>query len=185
MAAVQDAAMQLLAERGPREVMVRDVAERAGVNHALVHRHFGTKDELIRSVITEQSKRIGAEAAQLGKPDVEQLLELLRAHPAYWRVLARTVLDAPQTLAAQRLPAASTVLGMIAGDATAATDETRAAAAVAGSLALGWLVFGPHLTSVLDVRDDDAFEAAVARTIRAAMRGSRSRAQRGEQLVVQ
>ena len=53
MSAVQAAAVELLAERGPREMTVRDVAERAGVNHALVHRHFGTKDALIRAVVAE------------------------------------------------------------------------------------------------------------------------------------
>jgi len=121
--------------------------------------------------------RIGASAAQLGGTDVERMLELLRAQPAYWRVLARTVLDAPQMLAEQRLPAASTVLGMIAGDAGTADADTRAAAAAAGSLALGWLVFGPHLTSVLGVRDTQAFDAAVAQSIRATMskpRGART-----------
>jgi len=42
------AAAQLIAERGWGEVTTRDVAERAGVNAALVHYHFGSMDSLLR-----------------------------------------------------------------------------------------------------------------------------------------
>ena len=172
MAAVQVAAIELLAERGPREVTVRDVAERAGVNHALIHRHFGTKDEFFRSAITVQSEQIGAAAAAIGRPDVGEILAILRDNPGYWRTLARTILDAPQMLADQRMPAATAALGIVAPGENA-TDETRAAAAVAGSLALGWLVFGPHLATVLGVDDAQAFDQAVAKQITAAMRAAR------------
>ncbi len=43
-----DAAAQLIAERGWGEVTTRLVAERAGVNQALVHYHFGSMDVLLR-----------------------------------------------------------------------------------------------------------------------------------------
>jgi AcrR family transcriptional regulator len=165
MAAVQKAAFELLAERGPRAVTIRDVAERAGVNHALVHRHFGTKDELIRAVMVRQSHEVGTAAAAMVQPDIATLLAMLRDRPAYWRVLARTVLDAPELLVEGRLPAAGIALGMMAGGADA-DDATRLAAAVAGALTLGWLVFGPHLMAVLDVEDADAFDAAVAAAVR-------------------
>ncbi|MDT4892904.1 MAG: TetR/AcrR family transcriptional regulator, repressor for neighboring sulfatase [Pseudonocardiales bacterium] len=166
MAAVQEAALELLAERGPREVTIRDVAERAGVNHALVHRHFGTKDDLIRAVVVLQSQELGMAAAAVAEPDVAAMLELLRAHPAYWRVLARAVLDAPELLAEAKMPAAGMVLGIMSGGADADAD-TKIAAAVAGSLALGWLVFGPHLLAVLEVEDAAGFDKAVADAVRA------------------
>ena len=169
MSAVRAATVELLAERGPREITVRAVAERAGVNHALVHRHFGTKDDLIRAVITQQSHEIGTAAAALGggeSADVAAMLDVLREHPAYWRVLARTVLDAPEMLAQRRLPAAAIVLGRMTPDADSPA-QTRERAAVAGSLALGWLVFGAHLASVLQVDDVAGFDAAVAAQVRA------------------
>jgi AcrR family transcriptional regulator len=43
-----EAAAQLIAERGWGEVTTRLVAERAGVNQALVHYHFGSMDVLLR-----------------------------------------------------------------------------------------------------------------------------------------
>ena len=44
-------------------------------------------------------------------------------------------------------------------------DEMRAKAAVAGSLVLGWIVFGQHLGSVLQLSDTQTFDAAVANEV--------------------
>ena len=49
--AILRAAAELFAERAPSRVTIRDVAARAGVNHSLVHRHYGTKDNLLRAVM--------------------------------------------------------------------------------------------------------------------------------------
>jgi len=173
MAAVHAAAVDLLAEHGPREVTVRAVALRAGVNHALIHRHFGTKDELLRSVVARESRAIGEAAAQLSRTDAAGLLSLLRSHQAYWRVLARLVLDEPSVLVGLELPAAGMVLDLITGGA-GADEQARVAAAVAGSTALGWLVFGPHLAGVLGVTDPERLEPAVADAVTRAVRPTRS-----------
>ena len=172
MTAVQDAAVALLAEHGPRDVTVRQVAELAGVNHALIHRHFGTKDGLIRAVVTEESRRLGAAAAGLERADADAMLTLLREHGAYWRLLARVVLDEPELLAGEQLPAAAAALAVITGG-TEADDATRADAAAAAATALGWLVFGPHLATVLRVTDRDAVDARIADTIQRTVRSRR------------
>ena len=49
--AVLTAASSLVAERGPDGFSVREVATRAGVNHALVHRHFGTKADVLEQML--------------------------------------------------------------------------------------------------------------------------------------
>ena len=46
-AAILRAAGELLAQRSPSQVSLREIAAHAGVNYGLIHRHFGTKDELI------------------------------------------------------------------------------------------------------------------------------------------
>ena len=51
--AVCKAAAELFAERGPAAVSSRDIAARAGVNYGLIHRHFGSRQELQRQVMTE------------------------------------------------------------------------------------------------------------------------------------
>jgi AcrR family transcriptional regulator len=55
--AVLDAAAELFGRRGPANVSVRDIATKAGVQHSIVHRYFGTKEDLFREVIAEGSRR--------------------------------------------------------------------------------------------------------------------------------
>lgn len=45
------AADQLLAERGPDHVSMRDIAERAGVNKALIFYYFGSRTQLFEKVL--------------------------------------------------------------------------------------------------------------------------------------
>ena len=47
---ILDSAQELFAKRGPRAVTIRQIAEHAGVSHALVHKYIGSKDDLIRAV---------------------------------------------------------------------------------------------------------------------------------------
>ncbi|MDT5138250.1 MAG: TetR/AcrR family transcriptional regulator, repressor for neighboring sulfatase, partial [Mycobacterium sp.] len=50
-AAVLAAAADLFAERGPAATSIRDIAARSKVNHGLVFRHFGTKEQLVGAVL--------------------------------------------------------------------------------------------------------------------------------------
>lgn len=166
MTAILDAAGALLVERSPLEVTVRDVAERARVNHALVHRHFGTKDQLLRAVLVSRSEAFGRAAADVGI-DADSMLRLLTQHADYWRILARFVLDAPDLLT--DLPAGSMVLAQIGGstpNGARTAEQARVAAAVAGALALGWAVFGAHLDEVLGHPEQQRVRELVARTVR-------------------
>jgi AcrR family transcriptional regulator len=63
--ALLDAAEELLVLKGASSITTRKVAERAGVNQALVHYHFGTIEELLVAVlervslaVKERSERI-------------------------------------------------------------------------------------------------------------------------------
>jgi TetR/AcrR family transcriptional regulator, repressor for neighboring sulfatase len=50
--ATAEAAADLFAERNPSQVSVREIAARAGVSHALVHRYMGSKDEIFAAALT-------------------------------------------------------------------------------------------------------------------------------------
>ncbi len=149
MAAVLEATVALLAEAGPHTLSVRQVAERAGVNHALVHRHFGTKEEIVRQALHVQSAAIADEIRRRsrdGEPAVVHALAVLAEHPAYWTTLARVVLDDPD----------------LAGEGTAPTTELFAAAVgeqggelgttgAAACLMLGWRVFADFVVRATGV----------------------------------
>lgn len=47
------AAAELMAERSPSDVTLREIAARAGVNYGLIHRHYGTKDRLLVEIFQE------------------------------------------------------------------------------------------------------------------------------------
>ena len=51
--AILRAAAELMAERSPSSVSLREVAARAGVNYGLIHRHYGTKDRLLVALFQE------------------------------------------------------------------------------------------------------------------------------------
>lgn len=153
MAAAVDAAADLLAEQGPHTLTVRQIAERAGVNHALLHRHFGTKDEIVRQALAARSAALAQDirdtATEAGDTphgsalSVAHVLDVLAQHPAYWTTLARVALDTPE----------------LAGRGTAPTTQLFAAAleeqgadpgrvAAAACLMLGWQVFGDFVVEV-------------------------------------
>jgi AcrR family transcriptional regulator len=69
-AAILEAAEELFSERGFSAVTVRDIAERAGVSHALVHRYLGSKEDIFRAVLLHNESVILAAA-----PDNPLLLE--------------------------------------------------------------------------------------------------------------
>ena len=61
------AARRLFAAHGVDGVSVRKIAAEAGVNHALVHRYFGTKDEMVAAILLAEGDAMSA----MGRPDAD------------------------------------------------------------------------------------------------------------------
>src|SRR5246127_4420364 len=147
-AAILDAATDLFAERGPAATSIRDIAARSKVNHGLVFRHFGTKEQLVGAVLD----RLGADLSDLlesgAAPDVlEQALD------RQMRVMARTVLDGyPAEQLQKRFP---NVAGLLDAGRPRHDTEIGARLAVANALALqfGWRLFAPILRSATGLED--------------------------------
>ena len=66
--AVIKAAAELFAERSPGQVTIREIAARARVSHSLVHRHFGTKQDLLNAVIGSSTRRYSDRIATVHDP---------------------------------------------------------------------------------------------------------------------
>ncbi len=165
-AAILEAATDLFAERGPAATSIRDIAARSKVNHGLVFRHFGAKEQLVGAVLDH----LGANLADLlesgAPPDVVE-----RALDRQMRVMARTVLDGyPAAELQSRFP---NIPGLLDAVRPRHDTEIGARLAVANALALqvGWRLFAPILRSAtgLDELTDtdirEAVEAAVARVV--------------------
>ncbi|MBI2390057.1 MAG: helix-turn-helix transcriptional regulator [Deltaproteobacteria bacterium] len=141
-----DAATVLFAERGPAQVSVKDIAAHAGVNHGLVHRHFGSKEALLRAVMERLVRRI--EAALPSEDD--QLVEAIdhafhgtREQGAYFRILAHALLagEDPTTMQ-DRFPVAARLVRIAKREGL---DDPKRMVSAMLSAGLGWLLFEPWI----------------------------------------
>lgn len=159
-AAILEAATDLFAERGPAATSIRDIAARSNVNHGLVFRHFGTKEQLVGAVLDHLGANL---SALLGTDAPAAVLE--SSLDRQMRVMARTVLDGyPAGQLQKRFPNIATLLD---GVRPMYDDDVKARLAVANALALqfGWRLFAPILRSATGIEgltDDEIREAAGA-----------------------
>jgi AcrR family transcriptional regulator len=93
-AALLRAAQELFTERGYERTTVRDIADRAGVNQALLFRYFGTKEELFHVVLATESRVLIAEspAEQVLARTLAKLLsqDMDTAQDAVWLAALRS-----------------------------------------------------------------------------------------------
>lgn len=99
---ILEAADGLFGELGFDVTTTRDIAERSGVNKALIHYHFGTKDDLLEALLDGYYGALGeALQASLAKREkdlttqVEALLDtyadFLGEHHAFTRIVQREI----------------------------------------------------------------------------------------------
>jgi AcrR family transcriptional regulator len=143
--AILDAAMEVLAERGVH-APIEEVARRAGVSKQTIYNHYGSKTELVRTLMERRRNRIAAPLDQADPNDpvehtlaayAQAILELIAA-PNYIQLLrmgvtsacdapdlARTIYEAGMRASRRRLAAflAGAPLDQIAvGDPSEAAD---------------------------------------------------------------
>ena len=151
--ALLDAATDLFAAHGHNGVAMRDIAARARVNYGLMHRHFGSKQALLRAVLDRLVTRVNAGIGASDGDDLDtvlrQTLSSTAVHGDYFRILARAMLDGAgrdeiQTSfpVADKLVAAATAAGV---------DHPRDHVARQLATGLGWLVFGPYIRAATGV----------------------------------
>lgn len=71
------AALELFAERGPAAVSLREVAARAGTNLGLIHRHIGSKRDLVAEVLEVGSTELMPAALAVQGFDFDAASQLL------------------------------------------------------------------------------------------------------------
>src|ERR1700758_2897738 len=156
-AAILQAATDLFAERGPAATSIRDIAARSKVNHGLVFRHFGTKEQLVGAVLDHLGTDLTG-LLQSGAP--ADVLE--KALDRQMRVMARTVLDGyPAEQLQKRFPNVASLLDEVR---PRHDTEIGARLAVANALALqfGWRLFAPILRSATGLDELTAAEVSQA-----------------------
>jgi AcrR family transcriptional regulator len=85
--AILDTAMQLIVEKGPDKLSLREVARRIDYSPAGLYEYFGSKDELVEAACSEADRRLGLylNAADPALPPGEYLVELGLAYVRFAR----------------------------------------------------------------------------------------------------
>jgi TetR/AcrR family transcriptional regulator, repressor for neighboring sulfatase len=156
-AAVLQAASELFAEKGPAATSIREVATRAGVNHGLLHRHFGSKRQLLAATLQHLADS-AAILRQSGAPQAE----LEAAYEFQARVMVRSTLDGfPVEQLQQRFPGMEAFLEQVQAE----HSDDRAARLLAAhgmALQIGWGLMGPTLRVAFGLQDLDDTEIRMA-----------------------
>ena len=127
---------------------IRDVAAHARVNHGLVFRHFGSKEQLVGAVLNH----LAAQMAALIDTDAS-LAEIAAAGTRQLHVIARALLDGyPVAQLQSSFPAADRLLNDIR-PLHDNEDDARLATAHAVALLLGWQMFEPFVRSAVGLHN--------------------------------
>lgn len=142
------AVARLLDRRSVADLSVKEIAAAAGVNHGLVHRYFGSKENLVRESIARTNARISADIPRAGTAG--WTFDLLRTHPELARILARCCIDGPHDLLAAAKPPPDRVElhSFQIGEALArfglpGITDPHVLNALGLAAMLGWIVFRP------------------------------------------
>jgi AcrR family transcriptional regulator len=149
--AVVTAAIDLFARQGPTTVSIRQIAAHAGVNHGLVHRHFGSKEALLTLILDELSAELAASDLAVG-PDRDgawsRAFRATRKQNAYWRILGHLMLEGLPLPELQ--PHFPLIRRMVTATAARQSEgridpslDPRAVTAIGAAFSLGWLMFAP------------------------------------------
>lgn len=159
------AAAELLAEIGPRSLSVRTIAERAGVNHGLVHHYFGGKDGLLKAAMSRlvDEHATYASSRSKGKPLPAPLA--LVDDPGYLRAIVRSVLDDEMELARMEITQGVSVPRNALLHLANAThlDEVstslKAQLALGMAMEMGWAALEPFIFAVTGVETTEEKDA--------------------------
>ena len=164
--ALQKAALTLLAERG-MSFSIRQVAKLARVNHGLVHRHFGSKEALLKVAIAERNEALRLQVQGNSSP-----MDLtVQGGPATAAILARLILDDATSLIGDHIATKAIVeraaLQVVDTDPLTAAHRT----ALANAIVLGWTVFGEYALQAAGTTRSQEVESALRSMVDSLLNG--------------
>ena len=154
------ATAQLLGEIGPRTVSVRAIAERAGVNHGLVHHYFGGKDALLRVAMERLvHEHFDFAMSQSKQQPLPAPLGLI-GDPTYLKAVVRAVLDNEMSLASTEITEGVSVPRNVLNHVASVHGhvepslELKANVGLGMALEMGWAALEPFIFAVVGAEKD-------------------------------
>lgn len=146
---ILDAAVKLMRERGNTDVALREIAREANVNHGLVHRHFGTKHDVLIAVLQRHSE-IGAGFLR-DAHHIDDAIDRLWEHPNMAessKLVAGALLNGIAAESIAEGHALRTLEHLLqTGNPHADADAVTSTAVAISCLILGWGIFGDYLSA--------------------------------------
>jgi AcrR family transcriptional regulator len=164
---ILDVAEELFSKRDPSKVTVREIAEKAGVTHPLVHQYIGSKSDILDAVI----KR-GAPARHeiiSAHPDYREAMPLLFADVLSQRVhtrsIVRSAMDGVEYAPFEdrvktgqmllELATQAVARGTVRAPVVSGAMDPRVALAASVALAYGWVATQDWLLQIFDLQAED------------------------------
>lgn len=151
--ALIEAGIKLFAQRGIKAVPIRDLADEANVNLALIYRHFGSKEDLVQATLKVLFERMGpvidTEAAS-GEEILQSSFAAIKNYPEIFQVFAHVALEGDGSIFKDmNNPYQADMVrqikkGQLDGDLNNNVDA-RILLACSFALGLGWHIFQPML----------------------------------------
>jgi AcrR family transcriptional regulator len=167
--ALVEAAATLFAERPSGHVTVREIAARAEVNPALIHRYFGTKRNLMHAAVDAAQRRLVASVDEM--PNVIDgaygVFHAVLAEKELIASFARATLDGVLDDLPRDNPGMAELIDRFAAElerrGTAGRHDPRILVACLSSAAMGYALFGEMIRrgAGLDREPEERVEAAI------------------------
>jgi TetR/AcrR family transcriptional regulator, repressor for neighboring sulfatase len=150
--AILQATEKLLKKYNPTEISLRQIAMAANINHSLIHRYFGTKENVIFAVHDRIIGKLGAQFSEIDSLDgnIEKIFKISEQNPSRRVLLARAMLDgADPHLIRHHFPTVHQLIELLrkkkseTANPTEYDAETLAAFFVAA--VMGWFLYEPFL----------------------------------------
>lgn len=172
-AALRRATRDLVARRPYDAVTVREIGARAGVNHALIYRYFGSKERLLWEAMNEVAWEMAAllrAGAGSGTREVVPAMHLAMVERSDWlRSLAQLLMAGSDLVGYESsFPTMRGLRALLEHEQAAAGPRDRPDAALvvatATAASAGWILLRPFLIRALELdgREDANLDAQVA-----------------------
>lgn len=164
-AALIGAAAKMLGEMAPSRISVRDVAERAGVNHGQVHHYFGGKRALLKAAMLHLAKGHFEHSSELAGDRPFPPALSLAEDTDYWQAICQIVIEGDLDLARTDIDAEISVpreiIKTLVDEKSVGTDdlEMKARFAVVAAMNWGLVAFEDYLMLIADIELEQRKEA--------------------------
>jgi TetR/AcrR family transcriptional regulator, repressor for neighboring sulfatase len=171
--ALIEAAATLANERGSGHVTVRDIAARAGVNAALVHRYYGSKRNLMRAAMQRAQARLASRIDEV--PDIVEgaaaILHATLQERELIATLTRAALDGVFGDVPASNPATAALVERVQREAAArggSRHDPRVVVTCLSATAVGYALLGDYFrhSAGLDGHSADEVEAMLVDVLR-------------------